>query len=203
MTGADRIVCPSCGSNNMPGQTNCWNCKSPLVNARSGNPHGNTTIPASQKHIQNKFHQQPNYQQASQPQGSGQKTGFNAPLLAGLSGGACCLIAIIGPIVLIGILMVIGLLFGSDNDDMNKKINAWVMAQTFVEKRLKAPSTAKFPSINEDGVNVTPLGNNEYNVFGFVDSQNGFGAMIRTRFFCRLRDDGNGSWRLLDMQLLE
>ncbi len=57
---------------------------------------------------------------------------------------------------------------------------AWSCAVDIVKNNLKAPSTAKFCSFN-DGT-VTHLGNGEYKVTGWVESQNSFGAMIRSNF---------------------
>lgn len=57
---------------------------------------------------------------------------------------------------------------------------AWSCAQNIVEGYLKAPSTAKFCSFVD--AQVTHLGNGEYKVVGWVDSQNSFGAMIRSNF---------------------
>lgn len=59
-----------------------------------------------------------------------------------------------------------------------------------VRARLKAPSTAKFV----DGPKVS--GNREdsskYFVVGQVDAQNGFGAMLRNDYVCKLRKTGAG-----------
>lgn len=57
--------------------------------------------------------------------------------------------------------------------------DAYVMAKHFVEDRLKSPSTADFASIHQS--TVKGIGN-EWTVKSFVDSQNGFGAMLRTRY---------------------
>lgn len=57
---------------------------------------------------------------------------------------------------------------------------AYVMAKDLVTRQLKAPSTADFPWSYSD--RVTRLGGCKYAVVGYVDAQNGFGAMIRTTF---------------------
>jgi len=56
------------------------------------------------------------------------------------------------------------------------------MAKIFVKKRLKAPSTAKFASIVDDGVSIKNRRKCTHKVKAFVDSQNGFGAMIRNYY---------------------
>lgn len=62
----------------------------------------------------------------------------------------------------------------------NRKRDAWVCAQDIVQSELKSPSTAKFCSYTE--ATVTSLGNDKYKIKGYVDAQNGFGAIIRTKF---------------------
>lgn len=57
---------------------------------------------------------------------------------------------------------------------------AYVMSQQFVTDRLRAPATAEFPWSNE--ARVKPLGDCRFRVAAHVDSQNGFGALIRTHY---------------------
>lgn len=81
--------------------------------------------------------------------------------------------------------------FGSDDDDSSSptvanKMLAYSYAEDFVKQRLKSPSTAKFPSIFEKADHITELGNNKYRINSWVDSQNGFGAMLRSRFSCKI-----------------
>lgn len=59
-------------------------------------------------------------------------------------------------------------------------VEAFVCAKDIVEHNLKAPSTAKFCRITE--AEIEYLGNGEYWVKGWVDAENGFGAMIRSSF---------------------
>lgn len=61
-------------------------------------------------------------------------------------------------------------------DDMD----AYVMAKKLFESRLKAPSTAEFADYSDS--KIMNLGGDEWEVSSYVDSQNGFGAMIRTKF---------------------
>jgi len=64
----------------------------------------------------------------------------------------------------------------------------------FVEKSLVAPTTAKFPDYST--FYAGDVGDSVYVVTGFVDSQNSFGAMIRTHFECITRKDQSGNWTL-------
>jgi len=56
---------------------------------------------------------------------------------------------------------------------------AKAVAEGQVENVLKAPSTAKFSGLRE--TEITPI-TNGYKVTGYVDSQNSFGAMIRSKY---------------------
>ena len=90
------------------------------------------------------------------------------------------------------------------SDSSSLKIEAWFMAQEFLEDYLKSPSTANYGSFfkgtdQNPEKQVTYLGNNEYSVKGWVDSQNGFGATVRTDFIIKLRHNSNDSWSLLEL----
>jgi len=71
-------------------------------------------------------------------------------------------------------------------------------AQMFVENRilglLKSPSTAKFPSIWK--WKMTKISGQTYRISSYVDAQNSFGAMIRTRFSGVAEQVSRGRWRL-------
>jgi hypothetical protein len=76
---------------------------------------------------------------------------------------------------------------------------AGTYAVVYVTKALKAPSTAKFPVIGSS--HVTALGNSRYRVSSHVDSQNGFGAMVRSNWIVLLTHNGGDadlaeSWKL-------
>ena len=84
------------------------------------------------------------------------------------------------------------------------KVNAWIMAKQFVTDQLKAPSTAEWGSVfkgtYQDPQNcVTALSDNHFRCKGWVDSQNGFGAMIRTRFVCTVKYVGDSKWSLVSL----
>lgn len=65
-----------------------------------------------------------------------------------------------------------------------------VMAENYVEQVLKSPSTAEFPTLE---FNYADLGNNTYQIISYVDSQNSFGAMIRSNWSVILTYNG-GDW---------
>jgi len=81
----------------------------------------------------------------------------------------------------------------------HSKIAAYAMAQEFVDKQLKAPSTSKYPVYSEKF--VKDLGEGRYTVTTYVDAQNSFGAMIRNNFTCTLLYVGNDKWQLEDINI--
>lgn len=74
-------------------------------------------------------------------------------------------------------------------------IMAYVMSQNFVKAKLVAPSTAEFPSFSD--VKITKSGECKFTVIEYVDSQNSFGAMLRTTYSADVRyDRQSGKWAL-------
>lgn len=72
---------------------------------------------------------------------------------------------------------------------------AAVRLQRAVEARLKAPATADFGLIS-----FLPAGECRFNGFGHVDAQNGFGALIRTKFVGQVEyDPASDGWRVVDV----
>jgi len=72
---------------------------------------------------------------------------------------------------------------------------ARVMAKEIIEKRLRSPRTAVFPWNREIAANKT--GENEWEIIGYVDAQNGFGAMIRSNWKVKLKYEGKGNWKTI------
>lgn len=58
---------------------------------------------------------------------------------------------------------------------------AKMQCQKAVTRALKSPSTAVFQPINDMTIKPAKGG---YAIHGYVDSQNGFGATVRSRFNC-------------------
>ena len=80
----------------------------------------------------------------------------------------------------------------------------------FVVDHLKAPSTAKFPNYNN--LTAEKVNNKEtkakgyivYSVYGEVDSQNSFGAMLRSRFMCEvIKNSSTNTWHLVKFQFYD
>lgn len=101
-----------------------------------------------------------------------------------------------GLIVLGGLALLAGLAKSGTNTSSESTSHdtpsmAETMCHEFVTNRLKAPSTAKFPySHAEHKVDV--LGSGHYRVVSYVDSQNGFGAQVRSTYVCEVTTSDNG-----------
>lgn len=95
------------------------------------------------------------------------------------------------PITICLLIFVIGMVFSlipksEENVAEQLKFHAYCMSKEFVEKRLKAPTTAKFASFDESII-VLGEGEDEYIVTSYVDAENSFSAMIRTKYHCLLK----------------
>lgn len=92
------------------------------------------------------------------------------------------------------------------------------MCKDFVRRNLKAPSTASFGGWFDDwdsalfltkseaqafDINTANvIGHGVWIVYGQVDAQNGFGAMIRSEYICVMEYmDTNGTWYLRDIMI--
>lgn len=65
------------------------------------------------------------------------------------------------------------------------KMDAAVMAKSFVEQNLKAPATADFGPVRDE--NVDQLNDTTFTVRGYVDAENTFGAKLRNNYTCTVR----------------
>ena len=94
------------------------------------------------------------------------------------------------------VIVILGIsLIGSKTEKNPPDVAAaWTVCEQFVTERLKAPSTAKFQWISRD-----ELGNGRFHVNAYVDSQNSFGAMLRTHFNCTVKHIEGDRWRLEDL----
>lgn len=78
--------------------------------------------------------------------------------------------------------------------DEGDEYSAQYICEEFVKDRLKSPATADFS--DEDRSRSGPR---TWVVSGSVDSENGFGAMIRNTFTCKVRYTGDDNWRLVSL----
>ncbi|MCH8094593.1 MAG: hypothetical protein IH953_08360 [Chloroflexi bacterium] len=84
------------------------------------------------------------------------------------------------------------------------KEKGWYACRVEARKRLKSPSSAKFPpynsSVEDLVVHYPPSG---YTVTAWVDAKNTFGVELRNGYVCGVRFTGWESWVLLDYFWLE
>jgi uncharacterized protein YceK len=112
-------------------------------------------------------------------------------------------------IILIALVLIVSLISNcatqieqtSPKEDTADKQDAFSMSKQFVTEYLKAPSTADFPSYTESF--VIDLGEERYIVSAYVDSENSFGAKLRTPYTCTLSYESNNMWRLDSMDISE
>jgi hypothetical protein len=131
------------------------------------------------------------------------KSANSAQFAQGCAGCGCLTFLVVG---------VLGLLLGfcaSNLSPEQKKESARVMSfvqcQDFVKRRLKAPATASFPSLDFSALK----GNDDrYTVSSYVDAENSFGAKLRSKFVCTIKlvsPAGDladpASWELIDLQM--
>ncbi|EPK6349207.1 hypothetical protein O8Q47_002703 [Proteus mirabilis] len=65
-------------------------------------------------------------------------------------------------------------------DYCNSEERAYLASNHIIKRVLKSPSSAKFPHYSE--VEIYPAGLCSFQIDSYVDSQNGFGAMIRSYY---------------------
>lgn len=105
-------------------------------------------------------------------------------------------------LVVIAVILTIGFAICGDSDSTNKSDGmAYVMCQSFVEDRLKAPASAGFA--NKSEATITETGEDQWRIRAHVDSQNSFGANVRTPFVCEIKYVGDDKWQLVDLTLQE
>lgn len=71
-----------------------------------------------------------------------------------------------------------------DNSIYRPDDEIYIYAENYVKENLKSPATAEFAGIYDSHTSIIHLGEGKYKVSSYVDSQNSFGAMIRTKFTC-------------------
>jgi hypothetical protein len=76
------------------------------------------------------------------------------------------------------------------------KLDAYIMSQEFVKRRLKAPSTARFPRYEDRDVIVTfSTDTSKFTVLAWVEAQNAFGVFLRSSYLCSLWPTGGDNWQ--------
>ncbi len=77
---------------------------------------------------------------------------------------------------------------------------AYVVSHEFIERYLLSPGSSKYPF--EAPNEVTKYsGDSIYTVESYVDSQNGFGALLRTQYSAKVKYNGSDKWQLQKLYL--
>jgi hypothetical protein len=74
-----------------------------------------------------------------------------------------------------------------------------IAAQQYVLDALKSPSTAKFPSLNDSRIDKSE--NGLFIVSSYVDSENGFGATIRSNYQVVFKKSTNNNLELVNISI--
>lgn len=101
---------------------------------------------------------------------------------------------ILGFVIFLGWLINNVLELGGGPRPEFDSVSAQLNCEKQVKMRLKAPSSAKFAPYGD--LNITRPDEKTWRVFGWVDAQNGFGAMIRNHYTCTITYLGNGKIRV-------
>lgn len=75
---------------------------------------------------------------------------------------------------------------------------AYKMAKDFVKDRLLTPGVAQWPEASKTNVqrDVQSLSDQRYEVNSWVDSQNSFGALLRKKYRCVVKQVSADEWTL-------
>lgn len=101
------------------------------------------------------------------------------------------------------VLFVVGVISSSLRDNARidaDYIDACVQAHFAIKERLKAPATAEFSDCTEVNAKKQPDGT--WGVAGYVDSQNSFGAMIRSQWVIQMRPTPAGQWTVIKADIV-
>ena len=74
-------------------------------------------------------------------------------------------------------------------------------AQRALKEHLKAPASAKVPGFGESQGHVIALPDQRYLIESWIDSQNSFGAMIRTHYSAAVVQKDKDIWEVVEIQL--
>lgn len=102
-----------------------------------------------------------------------------------------------------GVLLLLGVggvaTYLDDGRDGGSPMTAFEMAKVFVERELRSPGSAKFGPYRQNV--VERVNSSTWRVRSWVDSQNGFGALLRANYTCTLRYAGKDRWTLESLDL--
>ena len=195
-------------------RTKCPACENALTIPAAGqsvfvnDPFGQPPAPSSPK-PSTRAHRQPPGRTAARHPATGQVVPVATPVASAVNiagTGGFKLTRKTAVYFGVGLVVVVAVLFGMKScwsgvsEAMNDpKIGALTYAQMVVKRHLKSPSTADFGGWRQTADNcVTDLGKNKYLVEGWVDSENSFGATVRTSFSVKVEHAGDDMWRVIE-----
>jgi len=116
----------------------------------------------------------------------------------------CCLgcLTIFGGIFVVAVILsiIITFLLPDENNQPVDKHEAIVQAETYVKDILKSPKSAKFSGITE--TNATEISTDEWEVTGWVDAENSFGADVRSNYRVVMEVDAKErEWTRKDIEI--
>jgi hypothetical protein len=82
------------------------------------------------------------------------------------------------------------------------RVGAYVEAAYYMERQLKAPSTAKWPSNIIATDHVFYIGDQTYEVKSWVEASNSFGVPVRTNYHAKVQQVLEGEFRVLEFIVL-
>ncbi|OVZ93045.1 hypothetical protein CBW54_02915 [Yersinia kristensenii] len=92
---------------------------------------------------------------------------------------------------ILGIIVFIYIFFSSNKekeiDYCSDSVLAYTYSKELIAKTLKSPTTAKFPPYSD--IRIRPINNCQFEIDGYVDAHNSFGAMIRTKYKANIKYD--------------
>jgi hypothetical protein len=103
-------------------------------------------------------------------------------------GWVCCGVPVFGGIVIV-LILTISSAVGGGSSSSGDSVEAQIACEERVKQELKSPSTAEFDD--------TVTGSGPYTVNGTVDSENSFGASLRSNFQCSVRVDSKSTYTTL------
>lgn len=113
-----------------------------------------------------------------------------------------CFAVILGPVVVFLVWVLWLSLFGLRSGSGGGPVAAMQYCEHAVKQRLRSPGSGDFQYGHS--TKVISLGNDKYRLRSFVDSQNAFGAQVRTHFVCEVQGgDSLDDFRVVKLEILE
>ena len=78
-------------------------------------------------------------------------------------------------------------------------MDAIIFSEGYVKQRLKAPATADFAIATDD--HASQIDDSTFYIHSYVDSQNGFGANIRSNYTCVMVFFSNNTHNCKDLTI--